>query len=41
MVRFRDYENLIYGVSWWLALLGIARAIRPPVRKVPAAARVV
>ena len=24
MVRFRDQENLIYGVSWWLALLGIA-----------------
>ena len=33
MVRFKDYENLIYGVSWWLALLGIAWAIRRPVRK--------
>ena len=32
MVRFKDYENLIYGVSWWLALLGIARAIRRPAR---------
>ena len=28
MVRFRDQENLIYGVSWWLALLGIAHRIR-------------
>ena len=32
MVRFKGYENLIYGVSWWLALLGVARAIRRPVR---------
>jgi hypothetical protein len=28
MVYFKDYENLIYGVSWWIALLGIARGIR-------------
>jgi hypothetical protein len=28
MVHFKDEENLIYGVSWWLALLGIARSIR-------------
>jgi hypothetical protein len=28
MVRFKDQENLIYGVSWWLALLGIAQRIR-------------
>jgi hypothetical protein len=33
MVRFKEYENLIYGVSWWLALLGIAWAIRRPVRE--------
>ena len=33
MVRFKDYENLIYGVSWWFALLGIASAIRRPVRE--------
>jgi hypothetical protein len=32
IVWFRDYENLIYGVSWWLALLGIAGAMR---RRVP------
>lgn len=32
MVRFKGYENLIYGVSWWFALLGIASAIRRPVR---------
>jgi hypothetical protein len=32
MVRFKSYENLIYGASWWLALLGIARAVRRPVR---------
>jgi hypothetical protein len=28
MIGFRDQENLIYGVSWWIALLGISRAIR-------------
>jgi hypothetical protein len=28
MVYFKAEENLIYGVSWWLALLGIAQAIR-------------
>jgi hypothetical protein len=28
MVRFRNQENLIYGVSWWLALLGIAHQVR-------------
>jgi hypothetical protein len=27
MVQFRNEENLIYGISWWIALLGIARAI--------------
>jgi hypothetical protein len=33
MVHFKNYENLIYGVSWWLALLGIAWTIRRPVRE--------
>jgi hypothetical protein len=28
MVQYRNEENLIYGVSWWIALLGIARVIR-------------
>jgi hypothetical protein len=28
MIRFRDQENLIYGVSWWLALIGIAHRVR-------------
>ncbi len=28
MVRFPAAENLIYGVSWWLALMGIARRVR-------------
>lgn len=28
MIQFRDQDNLIYGVSWWLALLGIAARIR-------------
>lgn len=28
MVTFKDQENLIYGVSWWLAFLGIARGVR-------------
>jgi hypothetical protein len=27
MVEFRNEENLIYGISWWIALLGIARSI--------------
>ncbi len=28
MLRYRDYDNLIYGVSWWLALMGIATRLR-------------
>ncbi len=28
MVRFPHAENLIYGVSWWLALMGIAHRVR-------------
>lgn len=28
MIRFRHLENLIYGVSWWLALLGISYRVR-------------
>ncbi len=28
MVQFRNEENLIYGLSWWIALLGIARSIQ-------------
>jgi hypothetical protein len=28
MARFPDWNNLIYGVSWWLALLGTARIVR-------------
>jgi hypothetical protein len=28
MIRFPEQENLIYGVSWWLALLGISWRIR-------------
>lgn len=28
MVRFRDQDNLIYGVSWWLALMGIVYRVR-------------
>lgn len=28
MIRFPDYDNLIYGVSWWLALMGISWGIR-------------
>jgi hypothetical protein len=28
MIAFKGQENLIYGVSWWMALLGIARGIR-------------
>lgn len=28
MVRFPDWNNLIYGVSWWLALLGTALTVR-------------
>ena len=27
MVYFRNEENLIYGISWWIALVGIAGAI--------------
>ena len=28
MARFPDWNNLIYGLSWWLALLGTARIAR-------------
>ena len=28
MARFPDWNNLIYGVSWWLALLGTAHLVR-------------
>jgi hypothetical protein len=28
MARFMDWNNLIYGVSWWLALMEIAWAVR-------------
>jgi hypothetical protein len=28
MARFMDYNNIIYGVSWWLALMAIAWTIR-------------
>jgi hypothetical protein len=28
MARFMDWNNLIYGVSWWLALMGIAWTVR-------------
>ncbi len=28
MARFPDWKNLIYGVSWWLALLGTARVVQ-------------
>jgi hypothetical protein len=27
MARFMEWNNLIYGVSWWLAIMGIAWAI--------------
>jgi hypothetical protein len=28
MARFPNWNNLIYGVSWWLALVGIAGVVR-------------
>ena len=28
MVHFRNQDNLIYGLSWWIALMGIAHSIR-------------
>jgi hypothetical protein len=28
MLYFKHADNLIYGVSWWIALLGIARGVR-------------
>jgi len=28
MARFMDYNNIIYGVSWWLALMAIAWTVR-------------
>jgi hypothetical protein len=39
MARFPDWNNLIYGVSWWLALMGTALIVRrrERVRVVPRA----
>ncbi len=28
MLYYKNADNLIYGVSWWLAMLGIARGVR-------------
>jgi hypothetical protein len=28
MIRFRHLDNLIYGVSWWLALMGTSHRVR-------------
>jgi hypothetical protein len=28
MARFMDWNNLIFGISWWLALMGIAWTVR-------------
>ena len=28
MARFPDWNNLIYGVSWWMALVGVACVVR-------------
>ena len=28
MARFPDWNNLVYGVSWWLALMGTAWVVR-------------
>jgi hypothetical protein len=28
MARFMDWNNLIYGASWWLALMGLAWTVR-------------
>ena len=28
MARFMEWNNLIYGVSWWLALMAIAWTVR-------------
>lgn len=28
MVHFPDEENLVYGVSWWVAIMGIAGTVR-------------
>ena len=28
MVAFKDQDNFIYGLSWWIALMGIALTVR-------------
>jgi hypothetical protein len=33
MVYFPNEENLVYGVSWWVALMGIAGTVRRQERK--------
>jgi hypothetical protein len=34
MARFPEWNNLIYGVSWWAALMGTARVVRQRERAV-------
>ncbi len=34
MARFMDWNNLIYGVSWWIALMAIAWTVRRRERSV-------
>ncbi len=38
MARFPDWNNLIYGVSWWLALMGTAFIVRKRERSAAATA---
>jgi hypothetical protein len=33
MARFMEWNNLIYGISWWLALMAIAATVRRRERK--------
>ncbi len=37
MARFMDWNNVIYGVSWWIALMAIALSVRRIERSRPVA----
>jgi hypothetical protein len=37
MFKFKDYDNLIYGVSWWLVMMGIAYSISRQEQRLPSA----
>ncbi len=40
IARFMDWNNVIYGVSWWIAMMGVALVVRQRERRAVTSARV-